>query len=121
MDILTCVSTHAPSGTRGGKEDDNVAQKLDVVLQYLPLLSSKLRVRRIELQPMYEISESGTENEDCRNFLYCLRSIGKLAMVVEIKSRVSGFWWACWTLLYDLMIVDVITLGSTGAYSRHSI
>jgi hypothetical protein len=75
------MSTHTPSCTRGGKKDDNVAQKLDVVLQYLPLLSSKLRVGRIEFQPMYEISERGTENEDCRNFLYCLRSMGKLTMV----------------------------------------
>jgi hypothetical protein len=51
------VSTHTPSGTRRGKEDDNVAQKLDVVLQYLLLLSGKLRVGRIEFQPMWEISE----------------------------------------------------------------
>jgi hypothetical protein len=57
------VSTHTPSGTRGGKQNDNVAQKLDVVLQYLPLLSSKLRVGRIEFQPMSKISERGTEKK----------------------------------------------------------
>jgi hypothetical protein len=76
------VSTHTPSGTRGGKKDDSVAQKLDVVLQYLLLLSSKLRVGRIEFQPMYGISERDPENEDWYNFLYCLRSMGKLTMVV---------------------------------------
>lgn len=76
------MSTHTPSGTRGGKKDDSVAQKLDVVLQYLLLLSSKLRVGRIEFQPMCEISERDPENKDCCNFLYCLRSIGKLTMVV---------------------------------------
>ena len=57
------MSTHTPSSTRGGKEDDSIAQKLDVVLQYLPLLSSKLRVGRIEFQPMSEISERGTEKK----------------------------------------------------------
>lgn len=76
------MSTHTPSGTRGGKEDDSVAQKLDVVLQYLLLLSGKLRVGRIEFQPVCEISERDPENEDCCNFLYCLRSIGKSTMVV---------------------------------------
>jgi hypothetical protein len=81
--IPTCMSTYAPSGTCRREEDDSVAQKLDVFLQCLPLLSSKLRNRRIEFEPMWEISEWDSGDEDTRNFLYCLRSIGKLAMVVD--------------------------------------
>ena len=83
------MSTYTTSGTRSREEDDSVAQKLDVMLQCLPLLGSKLRVGRIKFQPVCEISEWDPENEDSRNFLYCLRSIGKLAMVVDIKTRLS--------------------------------
>jgi hypothetical protein len=81
--ILTCMPTYAPSGTCRREEDDSIAQKLDVFLQCLPLLSSKLRDRRIKFEPMWEISESDSGKEDTRNFLYCLRSIGKLTMVVD--------------------------------------
>jgi hypothetical protein len=85
------VSTYTPSGTRRCEEDDNVTQKLNVMLEGLLLLSSKLRVGRIKFQPMCEISV-GPENEDSRNFLYCLRSIGKLTMVVDIKTRLDFQW-----------------------------
>ena len=84
--MLTCVSTYAPSGTCRCEEDDSVAQKLDVILQCLPLLSSKLRVGRIKFEPRRKISEWDPGREDSRNFLYCLRSIGKLAMVVDMKT-----------------------------------
>ena len=55
--IQTCMSTYSPSSTRRREEDDDIAQKLDVMLQCLPLLISKLRVGRIKFQPVCEISE----------------------------------------------------------------
>lgn len=67
-DILTCVSTYAPSGTRRREKDDGVAQKLDVILQCLPLLSSKLRVGRIKLQPACKISEWDLEKKTPETF-----------------------------------------------------
>jgi hypothetical protein len=61
------------------------------MLQSLPLLASELRLGRIKFQPMCDGKRVRPQKKwDSRNFLYCLRSIGKLDdapdMVVDIKD-----------------------------------
>jgi hypothetical protein len=87
---LTSVSTDTPSCTRRREKDDCIAQQLDVILQGLPLLIGELRIGWIKFQPVCGSDGKrvyGTKKQNARNFLYCVISIGKADIVVDIKGR----------------------------------
>jgi hypothetical protein len=48
----TGVTADAAGGASGGEEDEDVAEELDVELERIPLLGSKLLVLWVELDPV---------------------------------------------------------------------